>query len=190
LATIALDPAVTIQIPMLDKSRNYWIFTRWLFFVIALIIWIIGGSVVFYEACAQKNIFPGLIYLILPFGCYVLFSYFNLCAFPLRYSSLGTRKRSPSPEQQYKFVLDSRVQVGRMRAPELLVKWFFYDAGFEIKVLMIGSFFIPWESIISIEKDWWEDCVINHNCEEVRSPIICPAEIGERILNGINNASG
>jgi hypothetical protein len=97
--------------------------------------------------------------------------------FPLEYSYVGRKDRTSPPKEECDLVLRSWALVAQAGTPA--AKWSFYPSGFELKMWAIGRVFVPWVAIESIGRDrrWWGAFSIVHSCNEVRSPITCPAEI-------------
>lgn len=97
------------MIDQLKPNHNYIIYR--IVFVIFLSAWLIGGSYDLWHLSKAQiitvsspefistgpNYFPKYIIFLLPFMLVSLFMFFNLCAFPLKYSIFGSYRRSPLP---------------------------------------------------------------------------------------------
>jgi hypothetical protein len=165
---------------MSKRSSYYWVAIKWFVFVTEIVIWIGGGIVDFHFVMENDHHFPINPLYLLPFGIHIIITYGSLKTFPLKFSSLGTYKRSSFPKEpsyyEYGYYENS------VNYP--LEKWYFYPSGIGIKYLFFGRVFIPWKSIITVESSWRRACKIIHTCPEIRSPIICPIRLKEIILRG------
>lgn len=168
-----------------DKSAKSWIYVRWFLLVISMIVWFGGCALGFQEIMTHSVVFHGLIWLIMPFGLNLIFTYYSLHLFPINYGCLGWRKRSPCPKEPYRLKVENWLKLAGLKFRKGEIGIYFYRTGFEIMCLY-GRFFMPWKSIVSIEQNSGH-CVLNHNCEEVRSPIIFPAESKDAILRAIQH---
>lgn len=148
-----------------------------------MIVWIGGGMILLCQRAFGTTSSKLLFYFILPFGLHLIWTYINVRVFPLEYSYLGRKERKCSPREECYSVLISWTYVAQAGVPG--VKWSFYSSGFELKIYAIGRVFVPWDAIVSIDNyHKWGAFSIVHSCSEVRSPIVCPAEIGT-VIQGV-----
>jgi len=162
--------------------RGHWI--KRVCFVFACGVWLTGGGACIYAMFVhQSDAALFALFLLFPVGLAAVLGVLNLCAFPLPYSVLGERGRTPCPSAKAQLVLGrSWVQIGLLfHSSWPTVRWAVYEKGIAIRILLIGEVFLRKDEIISIEFDCQRQCVITHSSEEVRSPIKGPARLGKAV---------
>ena len=141
---------------MLLISHKSWFVLKWILFISASIVWIVGILVCTYLLHEHKSDFVLIILLILlPFGIVSILTFLNL-AFPLPYSALGKLQKSPYPtEKPYSEINRTWVKISSFFQSSCpTVTWSFYHKGLGICILGIWRVFLPWESITTIETNW------------------------------------
>jgi len=142
---------------MLLISHKSWFVLKWILFISASIVWIVGILVCTYLLHEHKSDFVLIILLILlPFGIVSILTFLNLAVFPLPYSALGKLQKSPYPtEKPYSEINRTWVKISSFFQSSCpTVTWSFYHKGLGICILGIWRVFLPWESITTIETNW------------------------------------
>lgn len=166
---------------MSGNKSLLWLSLKWLSVILSMFVWFGGGFIDLYQSCTDHVIISGLTYLILPFGLYLIVIYINVSIFPLRYSFLGNTKRTLHATGPCGKTFSAWTHIGHISIS--YAKWAFYLTGFGLKVPGLKEIFIDWRLISSVKSTWWGSCVIVHDCEEVRSPIVGPSMV-RKIVDG------
>jgi hypothetical protein len=151
------------------KHHRRYILYRF-FYALIVTMWFVAS------AYAQTRDRPPLFMLALaPFGLIALFMTFNLMAFPFNYSLLGAQTRSAPPAEPPR-AADPGVwgRVGLLAATTPLVTWRLYQGGVAVSMRFVGTGFVPLEHISNVRPWFVLSSRIDHNGDEVRSPLILP----------------
>ncbi len=163
---------VTVQAQDITKPRFVYLFCR-SYCLIVLLGWNVYGIREFFLDRAEIPTFSPLELSVIP----AIFMLFSLTAFPFRYSLFGQLKRAPWPEE--KPLCTSRStwgQVGLMTGTVPFFDWYAFPSGLGFSILGVGRGFIPYESIVAVEKSsfWKSGYRVKHSWPEIRNPVVLP----------------
>ncbi len=114
---------------------------------------------------------PWLVPVVIP----ALFMVFSVLAFPFRYSVFGAYRRTSHPQEIP--VLVKRDLWGRiawLHATIPFFSWFVYPSGLGVRLLGVGSAFIPVEHIKRVWRAGLLGWTVHHDWPEIRSPLVVP----------------
>lgn len=145
----------------------------WFCRVYALAFWLLMVASVLYWAYATDK--HDQRWLLLVFAWVPLFlplvsMTLTLGAFPVEYSAFGKLKRSPLPvETPLKVFAGGGVLIGNgMNAPGTLIV---YPSGLGLKLILVGTVFLPRDSIDALQRSRWWGVALHHHCPEIRTPV-------------------
>lgn len=160
---------------MLDRV-NYW--RAYCFASLIVVIYevfqIVHG---FFTGMLKPSIFDPIIFaLVMPA---MLCGFLSVYVFHWLYSRLGRTPRTQAPSEGIIFEMRSWIQVDRFHC-SAFAKWMVFESGLGIWIPFLGTCFVPVASLLSIQQRW-KCCEIRHVWPELRSPIVCPCEVGEHV---------
>jgi len=161
---------------------TYWFCRIYVLGVFLLFYWVLGVALTRFVATRDTSGFERAVFVVpafFPAVCFVL----NWAAFPIPYSVFGNRQKTPAPNNEPYLVVDrSWIVIGRhFRSTVPTVRWEMFDSGLGVAVQCIGRAFIPRKNMVRIEQCSAGKFLLEHTCNEIRSPIFMPEAVANAL---------
>lgn len=165
--------------PLIEKPATKYVLWRFIT-VVAISIVITGISVIIW-ALITKNAFMQTAAFFPVFVCMVTLIAIiqGVFVFSFDYSVLGRLERSLPRNFVTEYQTWSFARVGIVRFGWPLVRWRVGKQGLLITMPLIGTGFIPTESVTYVGQRSWMHHVLEHNWPAIASPVYIPNDVCE-----------